>query len=162
MQSVGEHQEVPKEDGAMKPVKGRKKRYRDRKLAAGRREEPKELTRGDCGYWRKLAAACKKVSRRVTMVSLQQNSDSGNLWTAAGRKVTRCTEHRRKGQDKDDVAPRSPKGLAWDNGRWRGPECKTEIKEPTTKGIERWGSRKRSHLGRRPSMRFSDGISRNM
>jgi hypothetical protein len=44
MQSVEEHQEVPKEDAVVKPVKGRKKRYRGRKQAAGRRGEPKELT----------------------------------------------------------------------------------------------------------------------
>jgi hypothetical protein len=33
--SVVEHQEVPKEDAVVKPVKGRKKRHRGRKLDAG-------------------------------------------------------------------------------------------------------------------------------
>jgi hypothetical protein len=36
IQSVVEHQEVPKEDSIVKPVKGRKKRRRGRKPAAGR------------------------------------------------------------------------------------------------------------------------------
>jgi hypothetical protein len=35
MQSVEEHQEIPKEKAVVKPVKGRKKRHRDRKPAAG-------------------------------------------------------------------------------------------------------------------------------
>jgi hypothetical protein len=66
MQSVAEHQKVPKED-VVKPVKGRKRRHRGKEQAAGRRGEPKELTRGDCGSLRKLAAACRKVSRRATV-----------------------------------------------------------------------------------------------
>jgi hypothetical protein len=57
-----EHREVPEEDAVVKPVEGRKKRHRGRKLAAGRRGEPKELTGGDCGSGRKFAAACRKVS----------------------------------------------------------------------------------------------------
>jgi hypothetical protein len=35
MQSVEEHQEVPREDAAVKSVKGRKKRHRGQKLTAG-------------------------------------------------------------------------------------------------------------------------------
>jgi hypothetical protein len=64
MQSVGEHREVSKEDAIVKPVKGRKKRHRGRKLVAGKHGDPKELTREICGSRRKLAAACRNVSRR--------------------------------------------------------------------------------------------------
>jgi hypothetical protein len=64
--SAAEHQEVPKEDAIVKPVKGRKKRHRGRKLAAGRRGDPNELIQGICGS-RKLAAACRKVSRCTRM-----------------------------------------------------------------------------------------------
>jgi hypothetical protein len=46
MQSVEEHQEIPMEEAVVKPVKGRKKRRRARKPAAGRRREPNDLTRG--------------------------------------------------------------------------------------------------------------------
>jgi hypothetical protein len=49
MKSVAEHQEVPKEDASVKSSGAIKKRHRCRHLAAGRLEEPKELTRGDCG-----------------------------------------------------------------------------------------------------------------
>jgi hypothetical protein len=48
----------------MRPLKGQKNRHRNQHLAAGRRGEPEELTRGDCESRRKLAAACRKVSRR--------------------------------------------------------------------------------------------------
>jgi hypothetical protein len=44
MESGSEHREVPKEYAVVKPVKGRKKRHKGRRLAAGRRGEPKELT----------------------------------------------------------------------------------------------------------------------
>jgi hypothetical protein len=61
MQSLGEHQEVPKEDARVNPVKGRKKQHTGQKLAAGRCGEPGGLTRGNCESWRNLAAACKKT-----------------------------------------------------------------------------------------------------
>jgi hypothetical protein len=69
MQSVAEHQVTPKEDAVVKPYKGRKKRHRGRKPAAGRRGEPKEMTRGDCGSGRNLAAACRKVSSTCATVA---------------------------------------------------------------------------------------------
>jgi hypothetical protein len=62
-----EHQVALNEDAVVKPVKGRKKRHRGRKPAAGRREEPKELTRRDCGSGKKLVAACRKVSSCATV-----------------------------------------------------------------------------------------------
>jgi hypothetical protein len=58
MESEEKPQEAPKQDAIVKPVKGRKKRHRGRKPAAGRRGEPKELTRSDYGSGKKLAAAC--------------------------------------------------------------------------------------------------------
>jgi hypothetical protein len=60
-----EHREVLKGRAAMETGIAPSKRHRGRNLAAGRRGEPKELTRGDCGSRRKLAAACRKVSRRA-------------------------------------------------------------------------------------------------
>jgi hypothetical protein len=60
MQSTEEHQDILSEDVAVLPVKGLKKRLRVRKLTAGRSGEPKELTRGNCGSRRKLAAACRR------------------------------------------------------------------------------------------------------
>jgi hypothetical protein len=53
MKAVVEHQEVPMEEAAVKSLATMKKRHRGWHLAAGRREEPKELIRGECGSRRK-------------------------------------------------------------------------------------------------------------
>jgi hypothetical protein len=62
MKSGVEHWEVPTEEAVVKSLGIMKKLHRGRHLAAGQRGEPKELTRGDCGSWGKLAATCRKVS----------------------------------------------------------------------------------------------------
>jgi hypothetical protein len=61
MEPESEHREIPEEEAIVKLVKGWQKWHRDRHLDAGQRGELKELTRGGCGSWRKLAAACRKV-----------------------------------------------------------------------------------------------------
>jgi hypothetical protein len=138
LESELEHQEIPNEDAVVKPVRGRKKRHRGRKQAAGRRGELKELTRGDCGSQKKLAAACRKVSRRATVAWCKRNVFR-NSWTnrnceprkevtTAGRKITRCAGQKRKVQNKDDVSPKSPKGGTYEKRLWRSPECKKGIK----------------------------------
>jgi hypothetical protein len=136
-ESESEHREVPNEYAVVKPVSGRKKRHRGPKQAAGRRGEPKKLTRGDCGSRKKLAAACRKVSRRATVAWrkrnifrkswTQTNCGPRKEVTAAEMKVTRCAGHMRKEQNKDDVSPRSPKGGTFDRRLWRNRECKKSI-----------------------------------
>jgi hypothetical protein len=63
MHSISEHEEVPKEDAIVKPVKGRKKRHRGQKLAAGQRGEPKEkfMDPGKC--WLPPAGRCPAVQQ---------------------------------------------------------------------------------------------------
>jgi hypothetical protein len=73
MQSAEEHQDIPCENVVVRQVKGLRKQSRGRKSTAGLREEPKELTRGNCGSQRKLTAACKKVSRRATVARRKRN-----------------------------------------------------------------------------------------
>jgi hypothetical protein len=41
MQSMEEHQEIPMEESAVMPVRGLRKRRRDRNLSAGRLQKPK-------------------------------------------------------------------------------------------------------------------------
>jgi hypothetical protein len=88
--------------------------------AAGRRLEPNELNRGDRGFRKKLAAACRKASHRATVAWIKRNVFRKS-WTcgfyglrkemAASRKmVTRCERHRQK------VAQRSPTGGAFERG----------------------------------------------
>jgi hypothetical protein len=63
MKFTEEHQENPKGKAAVMAVGGPRKRCRVRNLAAERRQKRKERTRRYRGSRRKLAAACRKVSR---------------------------------------------------------------------------------------------------
>jgi hypothetical protein len=138
LESESEHREVPNEDAVVKPVRGRKKRQRGRKQAAGQHGELKELIRGDCGSRKKLAAACREVSHSATVAWRKRNIFRKSLTqrncgprkevTAAEMKVTRCPGHRRKEQNKDDVAPGSQRGGTFDRRLWRSPECKKGIR----------------------------------
>jgi hypothetical protein len=67
--------------------------------------------------------------------------------TAAGMKITRCAKHRRKRRNKDDVERETRKGRTKENRRRKGPQCKTEIKDPTMNDIEGWNSGERAPLG---------------
>jgi hypothetical protein len=145
MQSVGEHQEVPKDEAAVMPVGGLRKRRRDRNLAAERRQKPKELTRGDCRSRRKLAAACRKMSRRAAVAWRKRNifrkiRPQGNCGprkelAAAGRSMThsatvaRRRGHDRKRYDQDIVTEEIRKGRTEQNRRRKSPECNNGIRD---------------------------------
>jgi hypothetical protein len=111
------HEEVPREDAAVMPVRRLRKQRRGRKQAAGRREEPKKLNRGICGSRERLASACRKVSLRTTVAWRKRNilkkswtRRSCGLWkevTAAGMRITRCGGHGRKGRNKEIVIERN-------------------------------------------------------
>jgi hypothetical protein len=73
MESVAEHQEGPKEGAVVEPFKGRKKQHRGQKLAAGRRGDPKELTREICGSRKELATAGRKMTRRAGVAQREGN-----------------------------------------------------------------------------------------
>jgi hypothetical protein len=118
MQSVEEHQEIPTEDVAVMPVRGLRKRRRNRKLTGRRRGEPKELIRGDCGSHRKLAAACRKNVSRHATVAWQKINLTRNI---------RIQESRE-----------SPKEFAA-AGMRKSPEGNN--------GIKGWSARQRSYLG---------------
>jgi hypothetical protein len=133
MESEWEHREVPKEDAVVKTVEGRKKGHRIRKQAAGRCGEPKEPTRVDCGSRRKLAAACRKMSRRVEVARRKKNifrkiRTQGNCGlqkelTAAGRRMTQSTKvarrrgHDHKRHDQHRVAQETRKGRTFGKRR---------------------------------------------
>jgi hypothetical protein len=73
MQSAEEHQEIPKEDAAVMPVGGLRKRRRDRNLAAGRPQKPKKRIQATFEFKRRSAAACRKVSRRARVAWRKRN-----------------------------------------------------------------------------------------
>jgi hypothetical protein len=166
------HEEVPKEDAAVMPVRGLRKQRRGQKHAAGRREEPEKLNRGICGPRENLAATCRKVSRRAT-VAWRRRNILRKFWTrrscrlrkevaAARVRITRCSGHRRKGRNKDGVERETHKGPTERNGHWRGPVCENgirnrglklqlrsskRIKDPTKNDSEGWNPRERAPLG---------------
>jgi hypothetical protein len=99
MQPVEEYQEIPKEDTAVMPVGGLRKRRRDRNLVAERRQKPKRRIRASCESRRRLTVAGKKVTRRATVawrkrnifrrIVTQGNCGPRSKLTAAGIKMTR-------------------------------------------------------------------------
>jgi hypothetical protein len=62
MQSVEEHQEIPKQEAAVMPIGGLRKRRRDRNLASGRRQKPKGRIRTSCESSRRLTVARRRCS----------------------------------------------------------------------------------------------------
>jgi hypothetical protein len=98
-----EHQEVPKEDAAVNIVRALKKWYRDWHLAVGHRSQLKKWTQGIGGSRKKLAAACRGMTRRAT---------------PAPRKG-----HSHQGPGKDNVVQETRKGRPFGKRRWAQPEA---------------------------------------
>jgi hypothetical protein len=73
MKSEVEHREDPTEEAAVKSSGTMKKRQRGRHLYAGRSGEPNELALGDYGPRRKVAAACRNVSRCGAVARRKRN-----------------------------------------------------------------------------------------
>jgi hypothetical protein len=65
MQSIEEHQEIPKKGAPVMPVGELRKQRRVRNLAAECHQKMRERTQGYCESRRKLATACRKVFRHV-------------------------------------------------------------------------------------------------
>jgi hypothetical protein len=121
---VEEHQEIPKENAAVKYSRTMKTRNRGLHQAAKRRGEPKKLTRGDCGSLRNLTAACRKVSRHAAVARCKRNVfwkfrtqencgprkkfSPARIRMTHSAKVTRGKEHGLQTQVKDNSAPRTP------------------------------------------------------
>jgi hypothetical protein len=73
METVTEHEEIPEEDATVMPVGEPRKRRRVCNLAAERSQKMKERTRGKSRFKRKLAAACRKVSRLAKVAWRERN-----------------------------------------------------------------------------------------
>jgi hypothetical protein len=67
--------------------------------------------------------------------------------TATGMRITLCAGHGRTGQNKDDAEREIRKGRTKKNRRWKGPLCKTEIKNPTMNNIKGRNPGERAPLG---------------
>jgi hypothetical protein len=67
LQSLGEHQEVPKAEAAVRLVGALRTRRRERILAAERSQKPKVRVQASCESRKRLTVADRKVSRRARM-----------------------------------------------------------------------------------------------
>jgi hypothetical protein len=73
IQSIAEHQEVPKEDAEVMPVGGLRKLCRDWNLAAGRCQKPRGRIQTSCESRRRLTVACRKVSCHARVAWCKRN-----------------------------------------------------------------------------------------
>jgi hypothetical protein len=87
----------------------------------------------------KLAAACRKVSRRAT-VAWRKRNIFRKSWTprncgprkevtASGMKITCCAGHKRMGEHKNKVATKTIKKLTFGKILWKDPEGITGIRD---------------------------------
>jgi hypothetical protein len=75
------HEEVPKEEAAVQPVRALEKRHGDRNLAVGRHQKPKKRALGDGAFWKKLAAARRGVICRARVAWHKGHGRQGKVKT---------------------------------------------------------------------------------
>jgi hypothetical protein len=144
MQSVEEYQEIPKEEAAVMPIGGWRKRRRDWNLVVGRRQKPKGRIQASCESRRRLTVAGRKMFCHAAVAErkrnifrkiwAEENCGPRKEFAAAGIRMTHCAkvargrEHGLQRQGNDDIAPRTQKGRTETNRRFKGPESKNGIR----------------------------------
>jgi hypothetical protein len=181
MQSTEEYQDVRSKDVAVMPAKGLKKRRKGRKLIAERRGEPKKLNRGHCGSRKKLAAACRKMSRHAAVVwhkrnLIRRSETRGYCGSRKGvtvadrrtcphatvawkkRKLTRNIQLRENHESSKDVAVNGMrKGPGYKHGtRRRDVKKLPNLKKGRTmNGFKGWSTGQRSYMGKGRTLRMN-------
>jgi hypothetical protein len=98
MRSIEEHQDIPKGEAAVMPVREPRKRSRVCNLAVERHQKRKERTWGNSGSRRKSAAACRRVShlakvawqkRNIRKIRIQASCELRKEVAIAHRKMPR-------------------------------------------------------------------------
>jgi hypothetical protein len=140
MQSIKEHQEIPKREASVLPVEEPRKWRRVCNLAVERRQKSKERTRGNRGSRRKSAAACRKVSRRAKVAWLKrklfrngqtQGKCGPRKELGTGKRLTNRAEvarrkiHGLQRQVKDNGAPRTSTRRTFGRRCQQEPEYRT-------------------------------------
>jgi hypothetical protein len=90
-----EHEEVPKVEAAVETIRALKKQHGDQHLAVRHCGQPKKWRQSSGASWKKLAAACRGMTRRAILAQ--------------------CKGHGHQGQGQNNVARRAPKG--WTFGK---------------------------------------------
>jgi hypothetical protein len=117
-----EHEEVPKEEAAVKTVGALKKRHLDRHLAIGHRGQPKKQTQGNGGSWKKLAIICRKMTHQA-----------GVTWhKGRGHKGPTVEQRRRKNWTTENFTRGTPKARTFGKKRRVPPECNNDIRDRGT------------------------------
>jgi hypothetical protein len=159
MQSTEDHQDIPKGEATVMRVGEPRKRRRVCNVAAERRRKRKERTRGQTGYMRKSAAACRKVSRlaKVTWrkrnlfrnVQTQRNCGPRRRLPVTRIRTSRCAkvprnkkgsheepsveQGRRKGQTRTKFTGEARKGWTFGKRRRVDSEGSTGVKDANTR-----------------------------
>jgi hypothetical protein len=143
----------------------KKKRRRDRKVAAEHRRQMNERIQCQDGCRRKgLAVARRGTSCRVKVTRQTKKNDrkmsrhgtvawrKSNIFrkimthgncgprkevTATGIQITRCAGHKRMGEHKYKVTTKTIKILTFGKRLWKGPECNTGIRDKGLKTATR-------------------------
>jgi hypothetical protein len=99
MQPIEEHQEIPKGEATVMPVREPRKQRRVCNLATDPHQTRTVRTQGNCIFRRKLAATCRKVSRHAKVAwrkrnlfrnaQTQRNCGLRKRLTVTGRNTTR-------------------------------------------------------------------------
>jgi hypothetical protein len=103
-----EHQEVPEKEAMVETIRAPEDWYGDWHLAVGRRWQPKKQTQDNGGSWKKLATACRWMTRCAVPA-----------WHKG------C-DHKGTGKD---VAIGAPKGWTFRKTCRVQPECNNRTKE---------------------------------
>jgi hypothetical protein len=103
MQSVEEHQEIPKGEATVMPVGGLRKQHIDQNLAAECHQKPKGRIQASCESRRRLTVTSRKMTRSARLTWHRRNVirkivDSGVNWPPpAGRCPTVQEWHGERG-----------------------------------------------------------------
>jgi hypothetical protein len=114
MQSMEEHQEIPKEASAVMPAGGLRKRRRDWNMATGRRQKLKGRIQASNESRRRLTVASRKLTRSATgawrkrivfrKIGAQENCGPLSKLTAVGINMTGKTSSGKTEPGKDERA----------------------------------------------------------
>jgi hypothetical protein len=146
MQSVVEHEEVPKEEAEVMPVGGLRKRSGDRNPATRRRQKPKGRIQAGCESRKRLTVAGRRMTHCAGVAWLRRNVVRKD-WTR--NQAERGTPKRREDGER----------------LWKGPECNNGIRDrglreqlQSRMRIEDLGGRRPQYL--RKERTTSNGIRR--
>jgi hypothetical protein len=138
-------QEVPKENGAVMPVRGSRKRRRNRNLAAGRRQKSKNTTRDKYESRKRLAVTCRGTNRRAKVARQKEEFVRRNRTRVMRERTTQRVRPLRKNLRTHHKGKRGTKDLG---AKW---PLYVRKKRETVIDIRGWSSRQLSPLGRRGS-----------